>query len=382
VKQLVILLLLAGILLSACRQRQPVYLAACTVCDNPDSSGNDYPATINLQYVNWGTKTCFKDADFDDTATFTHSIFTDTAVFTDASFANYVDFSYAVFSKAVYFDDVSFGKQVYFDNVKFPHYAKFTNLQHTDSVAIRFTNAILPDTLDFSQNNALGCMIDLTTANFDEPGSYDSRSENYTHPHNIFLFSTDISKFKLDYFHFRLLLPDSTITPSYGTHRQKITRDQKEAMYEALLANFKKNGQDESYKQLDIEYKKFTWQNSWAHWISWVPAIWWNFGYDKEYVFLWIAGSLLVFILINSCCLRMLNDQVYEVFRPGVIDEKAGYGRKLWQSVIYTSNIFFRLGLDRDCMKFKKAGPTLYFFFIYVLGVLCLGYLASFILQH
>ena len=292
-------------------------------------------------------------------------------MFTDAAFGNYVRFSHAVFSKAVYFDDVTFGKQAAFDNVRFPHYAKFTNLQQTDSLAIQFSHARLPDTFDLSQNSALGCTIDLTVADFDTP-----------HICNIFLFNTDISKFKLDYFHFRLLMPDSTITPAYDTSRQKISSDQKEAMYEALLNNFKQHGQEESYKRLDIEYQQFKWQNSWARGIRWVPAIWWNYDYDKEYVFVWIIVSLLVFSLINSLCLGMLNDHVYEVFKPGLIDKKARYGRKLWRSVIYTGNIFFRLTLDRDCMKFEKLGPTLYFFVVYVLGVLCLGYLASFILQQ
>lgn len=381
-KQLLVILIAVGLSLSACRQPEPVYLPSCTFCNNADSAGNDYPAMINLQYVYWRTKTCFKDATFGDTAIFKQDIFTDTAVFTDASFTNYVDFSHAVFTNAVYFDDVSFGKNVYFENVRFPHYAKFTDLQHTDSVAFQFTNAILPDTIDFSQNSALKCKIDLTTADFDTPDRTDTSSADSNHPHYIFLFNTDISKFRLDYFHFRLLVPDSTITPVNGTQRQKITKDQKEAMYEALLANFKNNGQEESYKRLDIEYQKFKWQNSWAPFLAWVQTIWWNFGYDKEYVFLWILGSLLVFSLINSGCLPMLNDQVYEVFKPADIDENAGYRHKLWQSVIYTGNIFFRLTLDRDCMKFKKFWPTLYFFVVYVLGVLCLGYLANFILQH
>jgi hypothetical protein len=359
VKQFFLALFAAGLLLSACRQQQPpIYLPTCNFCYDANSTG-------------LGPKACFEDSSFSDTAIFESYIFKDTAVFTDASFGNYVRFSHAVFNKAVYFDDVTFGKTAAFDNVRFPHYAKFTNLGPTDSLSIQFSHAVLPDTFDFSQNPALGCTIDLTAADFDKP-----------HTCNIFLFNTDISKFKLDYFHFRLLMPDSTITPAYDTSRQKITKDQKEAMYEALLNNFKQRGQEESYKRLDIEYQQYKWQNSWAHGISWVPAIWWNYGYDKEYVFVWIIASLLVFSLINSLCLGMLNDQVYEVFKPGLIDKKTGYGRKLWQSVVYTGNIFFRLTLDRDCMKFEKLGPTLYFFVVYVVGVLCLGYLASFILQQ
>jgi hypothetical protein len=113
-----------------------------------------------------------------------------------------------------------------------------------------------------------------------------------------------------------------------------------------------------------------------------LQAIWWDFGYGKEYVFAWIGISLLVFSFINSFWLPTLNEHVYEVFKPADIDKKPGYRNRLWQSVIYTGNIFFRLTLDRDCMKFEKFWPTLYFFVVYVLGVLCLGYLANFILQH
>lgn len=381
-KLLANLLLLAAIFVSACRQPRPAaYLPSVTYCDNSDSAGNDYPGLTNWQYAHWNTKTCFKDATFGDTTLFKNGVFEDTAVFTDAAFSTYVDFSHATFAHAVYFDDVSFGKHVYFENVRFPHYAKFTDLQHTDSVAMQFNNAILPDTLDFSQNGAIKCTVDLTTANFDDTARYDTSSGAYKHPHYIFLFNTDISKFRLDYFHFRLLMPDSTITPSNGTRRQVITKDQKEAMYEALLSNFKAQGQDESYQRLDIEYHKFQWANSGAGLVGWLISIWWNFGYDKGYVFYWIIGSLLVFSTLNSFCLKWLNNHVYEVFEPAAMEQRTRYGRRLWRSWVYTANIFFRLTLDKESMKFERLGSTVYFFIIYILGVLCLGYLANFILQ-
>jgi hypothetical protein len=379
VKRLLTVLLAAGLFLSACRQGQAVYLQSCSFC--ADSTDTSYGGVVHWMGSSWGTKICFQDDSFAATADLTYNRFLDTAVFTDATFLSTADFSHDTFQRAVYFDDVTFAKDAHFEYARFPHYAKFTNLVTPASVSIRFDDATLPDTIDFSQNPALLCKIDLTTANFDEPDRYDTSSGDYSHPHNIFLFNTDISKFKLDYFHFRLLLPDSTITPSLGAKHQRITKDQKEAMYEALLANFKNNGQEESYKRLDIEYQQFKSHNSGAPGLAWIQQIWWNFGYSKWYVFIWVGVSLLVFSFINSGCLRVLNDQVYEVFKPGVVDAKARYGRRLWQSVIYTSNIFFRLTLDREGMKFEKLGPTLYFFFIYVLGVLCLGYLANFILQ-
>lgn len=371
---------MTAVVLSACRQVRPVYLQNCTFCDNADSSGQDYPDTL-ISY-DWKHKVCFAEDSFGRTVNFRYSMFRDTAVFTDAAFLQSVDFSYDTFRQAVYFDNVSFAANTHFDFVRFPHYAKFTNLQSTNNVVMQFDDAVLPDTLDFSQNPALICKIDLTSANFLDPDRYDTLTGNYKRPHYLFLFNTDISKFKLDYFHFRLLVPDSTITPSLQSVHQRVTKDQKEAMYEGLLNNFKQNGQEESYKRLDIEYQKFKWSTSWARGISWIPAIWWNFGYDKEYIFIWICGSLLLFSLINACFLRTLNMQVYEAVKPEKIADLSTFRRRLWYSAQYTTNIFFRLTLERDCMRFEVLGLTVYFFFIYILGVLCLGYLTNFILQQ
>ena len=376
-----LILLVAGMLLAGCGERRSRYLDNCNFCDSLNV-GDDYPAKVNFQYVEWQNNVCFKEATFGDTAIFSHGLFVDTPVFTGASFKKYVDFSYAVFQRPVFFDDVTFGKQVYFNNVHFRHYAKFTDLQETENVEMQFGNAVLPDTLDFSQNPRLACKIDLTTANFDRPGSVDSSTGEYKRPHYIFLFNTDISKFQLDYFHFRLLVPDSTITPVYGTKPSRITLDQKDAMYEALLNNFKQNGQEESYRRLDIEYQKFKLANSWARHFVWLPGIWWNYGYNKEYVVLWILISLFVFILINAFAVKVLNKHVYEVLPPKDLEGKLGVLGWLWQSGVYTCNIFFRLTLDRECMRFRKFWATVYFLVIYILGVLCLGYLANFILQH
>ncbi|HXB06168.1 MAG TPA: hypothetical protein VNW04_03610, partial [Puia sp.] len=200
-------------------------------------------------------------------------------------------------------------------------------------------------------------------------------------PHEIFLYRTDISKFHLDYFHFRLLLPDFTLSPTYQSRREKISIDDKDAMYESLLNNFKLNGQMDSYKALDIEYQAFQWHHSWARWLSWVPLVWWNYGYDKEYIFLWIIGLLLIFITINFFYLDVLNKYVYKIDEIPENTAKARPKDKIWYSAKYTAYVFFSLTLDMNKFNFQKLLPTLYFLFIYIMGILCLGYLANFILQ-
>ncbi len=279
-----------------------------------------------------------------------------------------------------YFDDVTFTKNAYFDDATFSRFAKFTNLSFPDSAEMDFNSAILPDTLDFSQNRSIKRVIDLTTADFTDSGRYNEKNETYT-PHQIFLYKSDISKFHLDYFHFRLLLPDSTLSLTYENVRQKISRDEKDAMYEALLNNFQLNGQRESYRKLDIEYQNFKWDQSWARWLKCIPIVWWNFGYDKEFIFLWIAGLILIFTIINYFCLDFLTTYVYKVEGIPVNVKSMEPKKAMWYSFVYTSNIFFRLTLDTERIKFTKIIPTLYFLFIYVMGILCLGYLANFIVQ-
>ena len=322
----------------------------------------------------------FENATFTEGPPLQHLTFLENAQFTDATFLRSVDFTDVHFEQQVYFDNVTFLKNVYFDNTTFSNYAKFTNLQQTDSTQMNFSDATLPDTMDFSENPSLKCNIDLTTANFTDSLNYDDKSGGYKKPHQIFLYRTDISKFHLDYFHFRLLLPDSTLSPTY-TGREKISKDDKDVMYESLLNNFKLNGQMESYKQLDIEYQAFQWDHSWARWLRWVPLVWWNYGYDKEYIFIWIAGFLLIFTIINSFYIVYLNDHIYKLEDVAEKLVDAGRKEKIWHSAVYTANIFFRLTLDLCKLNFDKVIPTIYLLFMYIMGTLCIGYLANFILQ-
>lgn len=380
-KRIIPLILLTVVLLIGCKPKTGIYMDDCAICLDT-TAGVDNPDSMARPYHTWKDKVSFQDAAFGPSVDFRKSMFLDTAAFTGAVLGKSANFSYDTFKGPVYFDDVTFARNTHFTYVSFSHYAKFTNLRATDSISIQFDDATLPDTIDFSQNPALLCKIDLTTANFNAQGRSDTASGAYIRPHYIFLFNSDISKFKLDYFHFRLLVPDSTITPSLGAQHQRISIDQKEAMYEALLNNFKQNGQDESYQLLDIEYQTFKWHHSWAPWVPFLLRLWWNFGYDKEFVFLWIIGGLLVFTLICSCYLRTMNAHVYEAISPVKIKDLTKLSKRIWYSFYYTANVFFRLTLDRSCMRFERLGLTIYFFLIYALGTLCLGYLANFILQH
>jgi hypothetical protein len=347
---------------------------------NADFSDAIFSETARFDTTQFNTNSYFENTIFYDGAFFKAARFGDAVRFTDATFSKDVIFTGVHFANNAYFDDVSFLKGAYFNGAQFSAFAKFTNLTLTDSTEMDFTDAVLPDTLDFSENKALKSEIDLTNADFTNPRMYNNESGAYK-PHLIFLYKTDISRFRIDYFHFCLLLPDSTLSPTCQGRRQKISNDEKESIYEALLNNFKLQGQDESYKRLDIEYQNFKWKHSWAWWLRWLPALWWNFGYDKEYIFVWVIGLVFFFSVINIFALDFMNGSVYPVDNIPADTSEMRVGKRVWYSLLYTSNIFFRLSLDAKGIRLERLLATIYLFVIYLMGIVCLGYMANFVLQ-
>jgi len=52
-----------------------------------------------------------------------------------------------------------------------------------------------------------------------------------------------------------------------------------------------------------------------------------------------------------------------------------------WYSFIYTASIFFRLTLKLDNLKYTDKRWTAYVMLVYLIGVVCLAYMANFVLQ-
>ncbi len=305
------------------------------------------------------------DVTFNDYCDFTSAIFTKGVDFTRTKFKYYTDFSGCTFLSTVDFSQAEFSKPI-----------NFTSLQVSPATQIIFSGTILPDTLNFSFNTQkLISAIDLTAARFVDSGELQEK------PHYVILFKTDISQLHLDYIHFRLLIPDSIQVPD-EIHQHRISDDEKESMYEGLLNNFSLHGQKESYRRLDIEYQRFKYhRNWWTVPVAWAQRFWWNFGYDKELVFLWTIIFFLVFTTINYFFLFKLNEYVYTVDRIPATSEGISKRRRYWYSFVYTALIFFKVTLNTDKLKFNHIWGTIYVMVMYASGLVCLAYIANFIIQ-
>ena len=164
---------------------------------------------------------------------------------------------------------------------------------------LNFANCRLPKFLDFSGTNKIQNVIDLTVADFGK--NKNNGDTSISDLCQINLYKADISKFKLDYEHFRLYIPPG------------VTNDEIYSIYEGLLYNFKSRGQLESYKTLDIEFKRLKYSKLHQGWRSYLEEWWWNFGYAKELVFLHAFVFLLFFSFITFWILGFLNDEVYSL---------------------------------------------------------------------
>lgn len=328
-------------------------------------------AFFNNTFFNFSTD--FFLAKFKYQSTFYGAIFSSMGNFTNTNFAGNANFSKTVFKDGAVFYSASFQKRVNFYGASFSNYTDFSHLKFTDSAKTRFIfdSVKLPNIINFSSNPYIPCEIDLSSADYKDPKYYDSKLNQITATHRIYLYKSDISKFHFDYFHFKLTFTDPT-NPGYV-----IPNDEKEAIYEALLANFKSRGQELSYEELDKEYQDFKWSiQPWP--LSYLGNIikwWWNFGYNKEWVFRNTFFLVLFFTLVNFFFLNKLNS----VYHISFIPKDLGNIKGLWYSLIYTCIVFFPLALTRDNIK-KTSGWLVYIVFIYLTGLLCVAYMANFVL--
>lgn len=319
--------------------------------------GKGYFINLNLESSLFDS-TYFNKAVFFSKCTFANSnltsiFFVDNCIFNDCEFGN-VSFAHSTFNKTFDLSNISLKGILNLDSVCFKKNLILSSLITTSQTNITFFNTVFSDTLDLSYNPSLTNIIDLTKANFSN------------HKCALILNGTDISKIRLDYQYFKLAFKSRN-------DQNEISKNDKEILFEALLKNFREHGQNDSYELLDIEYKDF--KNEWFK----LPH-WWNcYGYHKEWIFYWVLGFLIIFTSINYVFLHDLM-QIYLPVKGMRYVEMHGIDR-IWFSFVYTFVIFFSFSLKIDRIKLEHKIGTLYILIVYAIGLICLAYMANFVLQ-
>lgn len=382
----------------------------------------------------------FSGASFSKGADFQRNNFSGAVDFSDAKFNGDFDFTNVTFSSYANFSGATINGRINFNETEFTGPLILKNIITSDATVFNFNSAVLPQIIDLSNNLTLKTTIDLTghLVTGVSQKSYMS-SPNYSY---LNLYNTNVSKVKIDYQHFRLCfygssekpftvetrvayfdegkkhmafplenpaLCDSMLKTQYVQNYLKkifptckttdtvvvsflkycmkaayfpgpLSKDQILSTYEQVLKNFKDNGQTDSYEALDIEYRDF--KNS-----SFIlPHIWNLYGYRREWVFYWALAFLAFFTITTTFFLPILNKPtaeggVYHIDNLNIDPATERWYNRLWYAFMYTSTLFFILKVDVSKLNFKKKAGVFYIVLIYSLGVLCLGYMANFVLQ-
>jgi hypothetical protein len=318
-----------------------------------------FPNDVSFDQTIFNGVADFSTDTFNSDAIFTDVRFLGGCRFTNTIFQNTADFSYSIFKKS----------------------AIFSNIGLTDTTELDFYKASFPDTLDFSDISPVPREINLSKG-----VEYDSCL------HYIYLEGSDISKFRLDYHFFRLLFKDPK--PPY----RDMTVDQIDAVYENLLKNFQERGQLESYKLLDVEFNDYQWNQKpffLARWFHIVPHYWNAYGHDNARVFLWAGIFLLLFTCITFRRLEHLVKDVYLMTNvkdfktlaeikmiPKKSDRAREYLERFWNSLVFTSTIFFLFSLSINRFKFKYKRAAFYLLVVYTVGIICIAYMANFVINR
>jgi len=158
--------------------------------------------------------------------------------------------------------------------------------------------------------------------------------------------------------------------------------------YENLLAKFKTEGKFESYKKTDIEYQR--WQASrsgtWGKMTNFLNHIWWNYSYSKGYIIWWTIGLLFFFLILNCIWWKKMQE-VYPIvtdndIRNNKYDRSFRTTMRRWVAIaLYTSLIFFSLKIDFEKLNLRKSRYIFFFFIQYLVGLVCVFFIANAILK-
>ena len=242
----------------------------------------------------------FKSSSFGRLAFFYGSIFRHGVSFNDTRFDTTCHFSFGQFDRRATFHRADFDTITRFNNAVFLDGAEFLNanfdsLLDFSNAKIRgrldFSGAYLPMHLDLSGMEELEGTVDLMRVR-------PSKSKGEC---MVNLLNTDVSKVLLDYSNFKLMFPKET------------GFDDKVRVYEDLLEQFKARQMDDSYKKLDIEFTQFKYREKRENTANFLQQMWWNYGYDKNRIFIWILRILLFFTVINTFFIRRLLSAISEL---------------------------------------------------------------------
>lgn len=155
------------------------------------------------------------------------------------------------------------------------------------------------------------------------------------------------------------------------------------SLYQSLIGKYKKEGKPENLENITIQYKAYEYSKHWWQYPVWfLDVIWWYYGYKKILIVFWAIGLLLIFYSLNYYYWDEIR-KVYEMFSADDIEQlttgtrKERRRRKQAMVLALTAYIFFSWRVEFDKLKYSKLSMLILFFAEYLVGLMCLFFLAN-----
>lgn len=181
---------------------------------------------------------------------------------------------------------------------------------------------------------------------------------------------------------------DFPYTNHMKIHRESYENEEDFGIYDALSAKYKRDGKNNSYKNLMIEYSqvKYTYK-PFGTIINFFDKYWWNYGFDKNRIVLWTLGFLIIFLVGNLFVWKKINK--YSLLFPTNLQSyyystqrKSYYNWNIFfRILLFTFVIFFTFKLNIEKLSKHKTRFMVWIFIQYFIGLVCLFFLFNAVLK-
>lgn len=166
-------------------------------------------------------------------------------------------------------------------------------------------------------------------------------------------------------------------------------------LYQTLLKLYQENGYTEKYEIYDKEFQEIKYLYNHHPILNFFDKYWWDYGYAKARVLFLSFFIFLIFTLLNLLC----YDKLQEVYWPdkfrdhdlSLTERYAGndqrvLAKKMFKKsmsvILYTGFLFWGLRFEIKDIALKNRYVVLLVILQYITGVVCLAFIAHFILSR
>jgi hypothetical protein len=341
----------------------------------------------------------FSTVTFINSRNFNNLVFENSVRFNSSKFNSELMFHRVNFQKDVSFSATEFHGNTSFILNQFNFYADFSGVNGEGQLF--FSESQMPNVINFSNIKNLKAdfrdvFVDslktrkISFLNWIDADDSLSRVRQFKFSHQISkciidLKRTDLANIILPYNHF---WADTTGYSYEG----------KTSLYEKLIKKCKEEGMDESVIGWSTELKKIENLHNFptiGYFLNWFQGIFWNYGYTKSLILLWILGAFLLFNLLNffiypelirvyfnpKLGLKLIAKPLTQDAEAVIEILKKSPATRLRYMLHYTGMIFFGIKLEHTDMSFKNLRWVAILYLQFVTGIILLGFALNFVVS-